>query len=365
MRKSKIHIEHNREHLSQSELWAYSHEELGVEEMYRLELHIIDCELCSEALEGLETLADGAHFDQMIESIKREVEPPSQSGSRGWMLAAASISLIFLTSLSIWFFTRESRPEPLAQKIEQPMAEESDNNETVINEEKEDNASEDKLDVTDKKSKSEEIEAESEQPTTKIGQSADLDIDTDAIDELILDEPKVAVNVENNIMAVQSMELSAEDSNETIAERSKAVESASRVSGNKRNAAVPSAVADENLVEAPVADAAPIEGVQRKELTNITEPTPVGGQNVLRKYIRRNLRYPNSARQNNIKGEVELLLTISEDGTIKTIVVINSLGYGCDEEAIRLIQDGPDWNPGTGNNQPIEATTQVKIKFRP
>ena len=92
---------------------------------------------------------------------------------------------------------------------------------------------------------------------------------------------------------------------------------------------------------------------------------PEGGQTALKKYIRKNLVYPDLARQNNIKGEVVLQLTITADGSIKSIVVSASLGFGCDKEAIRLIENGPEWQPGLADGNPIETTTEVKVNFKP
>lgn len=71
--------------------------------------------------------------------------------------------------------------------------------------------------------------------------------------------------------------------------------------------------------------------------------SPVGGFKKYDKYIRRNLRYPKAARENNISGEVRLQFTVNQSGELSDIKVLQSLGYGCDTEAIRLIEEGPKW----------------------
>ncbi|GAB2697991.1 hypothetical protein GCM10027037_22730 [Mucilaginibacter koreensis] len=61
---------------------------------------------------------------------------------------------------------------------------------------------------------------------------------------------------------------------------------------------------------------------------------PVNGYNDL--YSR--LQYPPAAQKNHIAGKVTLQFTVDKDGFTKDIMVVKSLGYGCDEEAIKAIK---------------------------
>ena len=63
-----------------------------------------------------------------------------------------------------------------------------------------------------------------------------------------------------------------------------------------------------------------------------------GGQSALRKFVLLNLRYPSEALINKIEGKVHLKYEVNEKGRIHSITIINSLGYGCDQEAIRIIK---------------------------
>ncbi|MDX1407383.1 MAG: TonB family protein [Saprospiraceae bacterium] len=71
---------------------------------------------------------------------------------------------------------------------------------------------------------------------------------------------------------------------------------------------------------------------------------PVDGQRQYQRYLRRNLQMPEAARAGGISGTVVLEFKILPDGRPDSIIVVESLGYGCDAEAIRLIQEGPDWD---------------------
>ena len=76
-------------------------------------------------------------------------------------------------------------------------------------------------------------------------------------------------------------------------------------------------------------------------------PEPKMGTKRFQKYIDRNLKYPEAARDAGISGEVILSFQVDEYKRPEDIQVEQSLGYGCDQEAIRLLKEGPDWKTGT------------------
>jgi TonB family protein len=92
---------------------------------------------------------------------------------------------------------------------------------------------------------------------------------------------------------------------------------------------------------------------------------PTGGLKAYDKYLEGNLRYPQQALDNNIKGRVSVQFTVSIDGSLGEFKVMRSLGYGCDEEVIRLVKDGPAWIPSTENNVPTESLVRVRMRFDP
>ncbi|MCB0561674.1 MAG: TonB family protein [Phaeodactylibacter sp.] len=89
----------------------------------------------------------------------------------------------------------------------------------------------------------------------------------------------------------------------------------------------------------------------------VPAPRPESGFPKLRQYIRDNLKYPDAARENSIEGKVVLRFHIRPDGSLFDFEVEEGLGYGCDEEAIRLLKEGPKWE-GAGQ----EATYSVRFK---
>ncbi len=82
-----------------------------------------------------------------------------------------------------------------------------------------------------------------------------------------------------------------------------------------------------------------------KKIANITDPRaePVEGIQDFKNYIKENQIYPDSAQTNNVHGKVKLRFQVFSDGEIGEVQVIKSLGFGWDEEAVRLIREGPTW----------------------
>ncbi len=90
---------------------------------------------------------------------------------------------------------------------------------------------------------------------------------------------------------------------------------------------------------------------------------PFGGRKSYDKYLENNLRYPQRAIESKVKGKVTINFMVGTDGTLRDFSVMKGMGYGCDEEVIRLVKEGPKWYPSTEDNVAIESTVRVKMKF--
>lgn len=75
-------------------------------------------------------------------------------------------------------------------------------------------------------------------------------------------------------------------------------------------------------------------------------PSPEGGFEQFEQYIQKNIETPFEAKLNAISGDVTLEFTFEKDGTPTRIRILRPLGFGCDQIAERLIEDGPKWRNG-------------------
>ena len=92
---------------------------------------------------------------------------------------------------------------------------------------------------------------------------------------------------------------------------------------------------------------------------------PFGGRKAYNKYLETNLRYPQAALENKVKGKVTIEFTVDTCGALSDFNVTKSLGYGCDDEVIRLVKEGPKWSPSTEDNIAIGSNVRVRMKFDP
>lgn len=83
-----------------------------------------------------------------------------------------------------------------------------------------------------------------------------------------------------------------------------------------------------------------------------------------RDYLKDNLRYPPKALEAGKEGKVRLKLSISATGDITEVEVLKGLGDGCDEEAIRLIKEGPRWDPAKKGDTPVASSKKISVRFK-
>lgn len=100
-----------------------------------------------------------------------------------------------------------------------------------------------------------------------------------------------------------------------------------------------------------------------EELPVIEMAAPAGGRKAYKQYLEKGLRYPEQALNNKIEGKVTVQFTIETSGKIGEFQVLKGIGYGCDEEVIRLIKEGPAWVPTRRNKEPVKDKVKVRLRF--
>lgn len=84
--------------------------------------------------------------------------------------------------------------------------------------------------------------------------------------------------------------------------------------------------------------------------TNIVDdyrmPEPVIGKSAYKKYLKDSIIYPSDEACKDSKGTVSLAFFIDKDGNPERITVTKSLCKSADQEAVRLVKEGPKWTPG-------------------
>jgi len=100
---------------------------------------------------------------------------------------------------------------------------------------------------------------------------------------------------------------------------------------------------------------------KKKKRRFLDLPEYPGGKKAFKEYIKKNLRYPQEALKNNIEGTVYLTFRVDQEGNVLNVNVTKGIGYGCDEEAIRLISS---MKYGEANNRGIRVTSRIKARVK-
>jgi TonB family protein len=93
-------------------------------------------------------------------------------------------------------------------------------------------------------------------------------------------------------------------------------------------------------------------------------PSFPGGLAAFGKFLGTNLRYPATARDAGIQGRVYCQFVVEKDGSLSDIKIVRGIGYGCDEEAKRVLELSPKWNPGIQNGEKVRVSYTVPIFFQ-
>ena len=80
-------------------------------------------------------------------------------------------------------------------------------------------------------------------------------------------------------------------------------------------------------------------------------------------FIKQNLRYPQEAMDNKVEGTVSVEFDIDIFGDVVETRIKHGLGYGCDEEALRVVRTMPQWKPGKQNGRAVNVNYNLPINF--
>ena len=102
------------------------------------------------------------------------------------------------------------------------------------------------------------------------------------------------------------------------------------------------------------------------EIFKVVEVMPEfpGGAAKMMEYIQKNMKYPMMARESDIQGRVFVNFVVEPDGSISNVAVLRGIGGGCDEEAVRVVQSMPKWNPGKQRGTAVRCAFTVPIIFK-
>jgi len=378
--------------LSLDVLKAYTAQKLGANERLQVEKHLVDCAICSDAVEGFALMSYGSAINKRVDKINSRIDAlTAKKNTPIWKneylsYAAAVVGILLVCStlyVSIRsFFISDNLISQETNMIKPDLPMKEEHNKTL------------------EKSFKEQAEI-AEKPTVKKDEVIIEDIEistmpkiTDVVTEdrkvmALPSEPKSAqtANIPDamNIISEEEEEEEAEiiiaQSQDHIPAESysgsnfqQMEASGSKTSGNnkkaKRNHAVSKAASFDNDMDHDMVftddKTTIILNDAEEDIYSIVEvpPSYPGGEDKLMEYLTTNLSYPNKAKKKMIEGIVYITFIVNKNGSISDVKILKSLESSCDKEALRVVKNMPKWIPGKMKNKEVSVQYNLPIKFK-
>lgn len=103
--------------------------------------------------------------------------------------------------------------------------------------------------------------------------------------------------------------------------------------------------------------------VAYSENTTVINPEYPGGIEALRRFVQQYFKYPEEAKQNQLRGTLQIKFFIDELGKIRNIDVERDLGYGTKEAAVNMMKEMGRWKPGTNRGIPQKVKYTLPINL--
>lgn len=134
----------------------------------------------------------------------------------------------------------------------------------------------------------------------------------------------------------------------------------------KKKIAFPPPPKPEKLtIELKYREARQPEEVPREEVFIGVESQPLfpGGEQAMYSFLAENINYPAAASRAHVQGRVTLQFIIEKDGSVSSPKVLKGIGFGADEEAVRVVSSMPKWIPGIQNGRNVRVYYTIPIVF--
>ncbi|WP_291777650.1 M56 family metallopeptidase [Cecembia sp.] len=102
------------------------------------------------------------------------------------------------------------------------------------------------------------------------------------------------------------------------------------------------------------------------EVFDVVEEAPQfkGGMEEWSRFLSSTLHYPDKAKEAGIEGTVFVVFVVQPDGRVTNPEILKGIGGGCDEEALRVIRQSPDWIPGKQRDREVAVRMRLPIRFK-
>ena len=89
-----------------------------------------------------------------------------------------------------------------------------------------------------------------------------------------------------------------------------------------------------------------------------------GGMSALMQWMKNTVRYPQQAAMNGVQGTVLVKFVVDKEGKVVDATIARSIDTELDNEALRVVNEMPQWTPAELNGEPVASEYTFPVAFR-
>jgi hypothetical protein len=339
------------------DLLRYSNDNLSNTERNAFERELQKDPFSGEAAEGLSSVSAEEARSDLNELGKRLISRTARPARYIIYRIAASVAVLMVIS-SVYFLVVWTNPTQ-KDKIAGPGAGLSTIEKSPAEKPKE--PGEEQPVQAPVPSPSKAVAESKPEPDVKSRETAGKnDISDDADKAMTRDEVQKAVKNETDVKAAVK-ELTIAEAGVVKMDSSKNLTGEAEISLMARDQAAAAGTGEKKARSVMAVPAGMAEGKTGAEYSRGITPQPVNGMESYNRYIEENIRIPSGHTGTDT---VTVNFVVRINGNPERIKIIESPGRNYSEEAIRLVKEGPRWNPATENGVIKEKEVNIKIVFK-
>ena len=117
--------------------------------------------------------------------------------------------------------------------------------------------------------------------------------------------------------------------------------------------------------QTPKPQAPKVKAIKKGDIFVSVEKAPSfpGGMEKFGNYLAKNITYPAADRQANVQGKVFVQFVVEPDGKLTNVTAVRGPSETMKAEAVRVMEDSPEWIPGVQSGNKVRTQYTVPINF--
>ncbi len=398
MISSKTDISGRGDCLQFETLQRYANGSLSDEEAAMVKQHILECEICADILDGLQSMPAELDLNAEIETINLMIDEKALSikkrrititpSTQRMIVAAVLLTLVISTIILINFNAEKNlyNPDEFSQLsnreiVDETIAKETEEQTATL--QYRDNANNSQyLPGTDyakpfpeqvpvannelvlfedsREAGDEEIAMES--TSEDVAENFDRDKDQNTLFNL---GGVSGVSNQENASGQGAASPPAAKADNRTASTAGQKDNSRRSEKNKTSAKKTEAEGDKQefveIIDAIDEDSEDLDVVSFAQVE--VNPQFPGGENAMLKFISSNIKYPAEAKSKGIEGKVFVEFVVGVNGKVSGVKVLRGVDPLLNAEAVRVVSMLPDFIPGSANGKPVAVSYVIPVTF--